>query len=361
MRIGIYTQQLYNNYGGILQNFALQQVLKNLGHNPITIDFRPRSSLLFYLIAQFKTIVYFFIPGQKRKFRKFKRKAKRDKQLTLFINKYISVTHRIQKIFPCIVSKYKIEAIIVGSDQVWRPKYNILENSFLSFAKSDKIVKIAYAASFGVDNWEYTDKQTKICSNLVKHFKAVSVRETSGIHLCREYLNIKAVETLDPTLLLDKNQYISLCTEVKQNKSVFMAVYILDINEEKIKLIDSFSRMLNFKPVFFSAEFNVTLSIQEWLSMFRDASYVITDSFHGTVFSIINEKPFISIVNEKRGADRFFSLLSKVGLENRIMTENEIVNFEDIPIDWNLVSSIIDKEKQESINFLKEVLNNNSV
>jgi hypothetical protein len=358
MKIGILTQRLYNNYGGILQNYALQQVLKELGHFPITIDYRPRYNLFFYLISQFRTLLLHFIPGKKRPFRKFKNKPKRDRQLSLFIDNNIHTTHRIQKIFPFILSQYKFDAIIVGSDQVWRPKYNTLENTFLSFIKSETVIKIAYAASFGVDHWEYTDKQTKICKKLVSRFNAVSVREFSGIELCDKYLKIKAIETLDPTLLLDKRHYSELCSDICINKKYFLAAYILDLTDDKKQFIETFSRTKNIEPIYFSAETNVTLTIEEWLSMFRDASFIITDSYHGTIFSIINEKPFISFVNEKRGADRFFSLLSKFGLENRIIKNMDIQSFDDKPIDWEIISSIIDLKKHESINFLLKYLGN---
>lgn len=359
MNIGILTQKLYNNYGGILQNYALQQVLKDLGHNPITIDHRPRTNLFFYLITQVRTLFFYFIPGKRRNFIKYQRKPRRSKNLSLFINKNINTTHRIQKIFSYIVSKYKFNAIIVGSDQVWRPKYNTLENTFLSFVKSENVLKIAYAASFGVNKWEYTDKQTQICANLARQFHAVSVREYSGIEICKNFLNIKAVETLDPTLLLDKNHYSNLCKGVEKNKKKFLAAYVLDMSEEKNHFIESFSKIKNIETVYFSAESKVSLSIEEWLSMFRDASYIITDSFHGTIFSLINEKPFISLVNKRRGADRFYSILTKIGLEYRAISEPELQSFEDKPIDWKLVSSTIDIKKRESIDFIKKSLANN--
>lgn len=356
MKIGILTQRLHNNFGGLLQNFALQQTLKKLDHQPVTIDFRPRNNVLWFLLVQLKTIVVFFIPGKRRPFGKWKKREKRDENISLFVNKYIDTTHRIQKLLSTIVPMYKLDAIIVGSDQVWRPKYNTIENTFLAFVKSKNIKKVAYAASFGVSNWEFTQTQTEKCRLLAQKFDAISVRENSGVDLCHKYLNVNAEETLDPTLLLNKDDYFTLCSNVQNNNNSFLAAYILDITDQKKKEIETFAKSKNIEPLFFSAESEVTLSIQEWLAMFRDASYIITDSFHGTVFSIINEKPFISIINKQRGADRFVSLLSKVGLENRMMNEDKIDNFIDTPIDWNIVSSIIEKHKIKSIEFLKRNL-----
>lgn len=356
MRIGILTQRLHNNFGGLLQNFALQQVLKELDHQPVTIDFRPRNNVLWYLLVQLKTLVLFFIPGKRRPFRKWKKQDKRDENISSFVKKYIITTHRIQKLLPIIVPVYKLDVIIVGSDQVWRPKYNTLENTFLAFVKSKDVKKVAYAASFGVSNWEFTEAQTEKCRLLAQKFNAISVRENSGVFLCNKYLNVSAEETLDPTLLLNKEDYSKLCDEIPKNNSPFLAAYILDVTDEKRQIIESFAKINNLKPIFFTAESDIALSIQEWLAMFRDANYVITDSFHGTVFSIINRKPFVSIINIKRGADRFASLLSKFTLENRMMSEEEIISFNEEPINWNNVSSVIEAEKERSIEFIRNSL-----
>ena len=356
MKIGILTQRLHNNFGGLLQNFALQQTLKKLGHQPITIDFRPRNNVLWFLLVQLKTLVLFFIPGKRRPFGKWKKRDMRDENISLFVSKYIDATHRIQKLLSIIVPMYKFNAIIVGSDQVWRPKYNTIENTFLAFVKSKNVKKIAYAASFGVSNWEFTKQQTEKCGMLAQKFDAISVRENSGVHLCNKYLKVTAEETLDPTLLLSKEDYSQLCSHIEPNKKPFLAAYVLDLTDAKKAAIEFFAKSKNIETLIFSAESSVTLTVQEWLSMYRDAEYIITDSFHGTVFSIINRKPFISIVNFERGADRFVSLLSKFDLEYRMMNEKEIMEFEEKPIDWHTVSSIIETKKRDSIEFLKNNL-----
>ena len=203
------------------------------------------------------------------------------------------------------------EAIIVGSDQVWRPKYNYrIEDMFLKFAEKLPVRRIAYAASFGVDNWEYTSKQTFECAALAKKFDAISVREESGVKLCKEHLGVDATWVLDPTLLLTKEDYESICRDTPVCNEKYIAVYVLDENENVTATYEKESAARGLVVKKFHADSESTLTVPEWLAMFRDASFVVTDSFHGTVFSIICGKEFKCIYNEGRGAARFESLLN---------------------------------------------------
>ena len=129
-----------------------------------------------------------------------------------------------------LVKEYALEALVVGSDQTWRAKYNRgrLFDMFLRFARDFTGKKIAYAASFGVDNWEYSKKQTAICTSLLQQFNAISVRETSGVTLCKEYLRLNAIAVLDPTLLIEREVYENLCVNIPLNKEKFLVAYVLD-------------------------------------------------------------------------------------------------------------------------------------
>lgn len=357
MKIGIFTQPLRNNYGGILQNYALQQVLIKLGHSPLTIDFRPNASFVRYILSQCKTLLFFFIPSKRRPFHKFMKQQSRFPQMADFVSRNILTTIRLDWIGNNIVKRYGFEAVISGSDQVWRPIYNFkLQYSFLSFVKDNHINKIAYAASFGVDCWEYSDSQTKMCSKLAKSFDAISVRECSGIDLCKKYLKVDAIEVLDPTLLLERDQYMTLCESILKPNKKFLAAYMLDMTDSKRLFIEKMANDKNLELNLFSAGANLTMTVEQWLSNFRDSDYVITDSFHGTVFSIIFKKPFISIINRKRGSDRFVSLLSKFNLIKRVFDIEEDNVFEDYVIDWTYIDEIMSQERKKSLRFLSENL-----
>lgn len=314
MKIAIVTQALLNNYGGIIQNYAVQWALKKLAHDPITFDFCQKNHYEPLLKILPRRILYTIVKifsGKKIKARSIPRYQKRSSLMNSFVKSNITLTKGIKKYKLKDVINCGADAILVGSDQVWRPQYNyFLEDMFLAFSKKIDVKRVSYAASFGVDEWEYTPKQTKICSALAKKFNAISVREESGVKLCKEHLGVDATWVLDPTLLLKKEDYLNLCQEIPVNSSRFMAVYVLNLNDSVKAAYENVAKEKKLEVKYFAADANATLSIPEWLAMFRDASYVVTDSFHGTVFSIIFEKDFKCFYNETRGAARFESLLN---------------------------------------------------
>lgn len=311
MKVSILTQPLLNNYGCLLQNYALQKVLHRMGIISCTIDHSPPNiPLRIYILSWLKTLIMRIV-GNKRPFAKIQKPTSRKMFFDNFVLKYIKTTKygkNIKKCFP-----KETDVVIVGSDQVWRPRYNYrcLPDMFLYFCRKNKNLKrIAYAASFGVDYWEYTPQMTKVCSELAQKFDAISVREESGVELCKEHLGVDATWVLDPTLLLTKEDYLPICEEVPVCNEKYLAVYVLDENEEVITTYKKKATARGLIVKKFHADSKSTLTIPEWLAVFRDASYVVTDSFHGTVFSIIFGKEFKCFYNKGRGAARFDSLMN---------------------------------------------------
>lgn len=381
MKIGIITQPLAINYGGLLQNYALQQVLIRMGHEVYTIDrcIPHINNAAWHSIAMWKIkqnikkligkpYTNTSIPTGK-KFRKIRECCSE------FTNKHIKTTEGffIQKELHDIINKYRFEGFVVGSDQVWRPIYSLnIYNDFLDFCQDKKNIKrIAYAASFGVDNWEFNEEQSKECSRLAKMFDAISVREESGIKLCKDNLGVDAQHVLDPTLLLEKEDYIKLAELNNENISDGnLFCYILDSNESIAKAINNIEDKVSLKSFQVKArkqqsqykkrdniEDYVIPSPTKWIRAFMDAKMVFTDSFHGCVFSIIFNKPFWVIGNKERGNARFDSLLKLFNLENRRITLDEINNTDlRSPIDWNSVNAIKKEWQNKSIEFIKENL-----
>lgn len=358
MKIAILTQAQGRNYGGILQNYALQQVLIKLGYEPITLekDYRQHISLL-RLILELPKRIYtkYFLKKREYIFSEYNYNTvkKNSKKLLPFVARYIN--HKYIKDYS-LKNINKYDSIIVGSDQVWRPIYNweVLDKMFLSFIPpKHKIKRIAYATSFGTSEWEYSEEQTSLCKNLIQNFNAVSTREIDGVDLCRKYLNrADAITVLDPTLLLEKEDYLNLCKDIPIEKENVLFSYILDIEYNTKSLLDKIAEEKGLKLKLVSADNDCTLSIEEWLAMFRDARMVITDSFHGTVFSIIFNKEFHVKANQSRGSSRFTSLLSQLSLTDRMFVSiSDITINKDI--DWNIINSNISQLKDFSINFLK--------
>lgn len=381
MKIGILTQPLHNNYGGLLQSYALKKILRNMGHEIVIINrCGTRSTKLRRLASKIKqklnNYLYFSSKSKVSYYRpSISEEEIISKNSNYFKNKYIGPltkeirTNKGMK----AVTKYNFDAYIVGSDQVWRPCYSpSIKNYFFDFLREDVSAKrIAYAASFGVSDWEFDKKNTIKCGNLARKFDAVSVREDSGVDLCREYLGVEARHVLDPTMLLRREDYLELIESEKEPPSQGdLMTYVLDESQHKIKLVNVVSSNLNLVP--FTVMPKVTLNRQtrqyindciyppvtQWLRGFKDAKFIVTDSFHGCVFSILFRKPFVAIANSKRGSTRFESLLSLLGLEDRLMKDIDELNLDFLnrEIAWDRVHALLEKERIRSLDFLKSNL-----
>lgn len=373
MKIGILTLPLHTNYGGILQAYALQTVLERMGHEVVVFDkILPEPSLPLWKcpFVYSKRLVNKLL-GRKDNIVFLEQYVSKIKPIiqqntNKFIKNYI---HRVSfKTFAKIPNANTFNAIIVGSDQVWRPIYfseDHVDDAFLAFARGWNIKRIAYAASFGVDKWEYSPLQTETCKSLLHNFDAISVREESGVKLCREYLECKAQLVLDPTMLLDKSDYVKIIKTSNAPKSKGnLLVYILDETPDKTALINNIADKYNLKPfrvgsntenIHAPLNERIQPPVEEWLRGFYDAEFVITDSFHACVFAILFEKQFVVIGNKKRGISRFFSLLSLFGLENRLIAENSNVSAVDY-IDFTLLRNRLAELKEKAMSFLYESL-----
>lgn len=357
MKIGIVTQPLHANYGGVLQNYALQQVLKRMGHEVWTLDYWKYDWLNWADMA-WRVLAHKMLGHQVKFGRTPAEQRQFEVPLRRFVNKNMSLTTpRTKRFSKKTVQKYALEALVVGSDQVWRPIYNYdVSDCFLKFAQGLSVKRVAYAASFGTDAWEFTDAQTSECAALAKQFDGISVREKSGVGLCKDHLGVSAVHVLDPTLLLQAEDYAALCKDIPQRKP-FIFAYILDKSEDKINSIQRFAEQRGLPYYIKSADSGVSMedSIELWLSYFRDAAFVITDSFHGTAFSINFNKDFYVYGNAQRGNSRFDSLLNQLGLQDRVIKE-QILKETESHIDWNNVNKLKALAVTDSIKWLTQKL-----
>lgn len=365
-KIAILTQPLGPNYGGIIQNYALQKVLIDNGYKVETIN-RQMNKISFSL--RIKIFIYNLINGRKKILYNKENLAIIYKNMNDFILKYIFISDVINtdNMLKKHMDHNNYDIFIVGSDQTWRPSYSPnIYNYFLDFLFNDKSSKkISYASSFGTDQWEFTEEEQERCKKLLKQFDAVSVREDSGVMLCKKYLNRNdATLVLDPTLLLEASDYDKIINAT--SKDVGLYTYVLDDNSKKDEFINSISKKLGLQITKGKPKAQISKSessdindyimppLENWLQGFRDAKFVITDSFHGTVFSIINKKPFVSIINKGRGASRFQSLLSQLGIGDRVIDDvesfdNSLLNKD---IDYVLVYERLEKLRHDSLKFL---------
>ena len=372
MRIGILTLSLHTNYGGILQAYALQTILERMGHEVVVFDKKREFKLPYwkYPLAYIKRAIKKYIL-KKKNVRIFEEQYRKSiypiisQHTQEFIDKYIHL-YNVKSLKDA--KEEDFDAIVVGSDQVWRPKYFMpmfktgIQDAYLAFTKDWKIKRLVYAASFGTDDWEYTTSQTKSCRDLLKQFDAISVREESGVNFCKERLGVEAKHVLDPTMLLDKEDYIKLFEKANTPKSPgTLLYYILDETAEKNEIIDKIAKERNLTPFRVNSkienpnarlEERIQPPVEAWLRGFYDAEFIVTDSFHACVFSIVFGKPFVVIGNEKRGIARFESLLRLFGLEDRLIKEIENSNYIK---EFTELRCFLEDKRKYCFNFLKMI------
>ena len=376
MIIGILTLPFHTNYGGILQAYALQTVLERMGYEVVILnrDRDVHKSLFRQMLSLGKFLVKKCLLRKDVKYLSPKRsnfeRHEREKNTSEFIDKHLH-TRLVKAIEPNVFND--VDAIIVGSDQVWRPRYfkmlwkKDVSNAFLQFAEQQNIKRISYAASFGTDNNEFSNQESIECARLLKQFDAVSVRELFGVTMCREVLGYTgAVQVLDPTLLLSKEDYVCIVNQAKVPQSPGnLMCYILDMSTDIRSLVDRISGERQLAAFYANArvkdnslplEKRVQPLLEKWLRGFMDAEFVITDSFHACVFCIIFGKPFVVLGNPVRGVSRYESLLSLFGLESHLISSLSDYDSEQTYALGDDVAEKWTQLKNKSLQFLNDAL-----
>lgn len=378
MKIAILTQPLKTNYGGILQAYALQTILSRSGHSVTVINRRHKWEVgekmsLFVLLLRMasfiKTIVRKWILRRRgyvlmSPFSPDYHSRLTEQDPLPFVRRHINLSRKIftSEALNEYLKHKEFDAYVVGSDQVWRPCYSPCITDFFlkEVPLSPTVLRIAYAASFGTDVWEFSEEETTECAALARDFDAISVREQSGIQMCKKYLGVEAVHLLDPTLLLDVEDYISLIerADTKRNSGNLFC-YILDENPDADKILSSLQND-GYRPYYAGLDpMKYNISVEQWLRNFYDAALIVTDSFHACVFSILFKKPFVVLRNEDRGTARLDSLLGIFGLEDcAVESYNEYVERRDLiakAYDNDRVAEVLDDWRGKTNDFLKSV------
>jgi polysaccharide pyruvyl transferase WcaK-like protein len=256
-----------------------------------------------------------------------------------------------------------------------------MEFFFLNFVNPGH-KRIAYATSFGKDNTDFPDdKRIRVSYHLSK-FDAISVREKSGVDVCKNEFGVEATHVLDPVFLCDMDSYneILSLSKVKEHKE-YLFSYILDPTEDKIEMVkktakslglpyriaidalrdnDEHSRQVVERLLKEDSNVLTNLRIEDWLKYIANASYVTTDSFHGFCFSIIFNKQVIAYINPRRGKARFESIAQTTGLENRLITASSQISERNLvgsKIDYSIVNQRLDAERERSQKWLDNALN----
>lgn len=363
MKIAIITLPLHTNYGGILQAYALQTVLQRMGHDvqhlQPKVEYLPLHPAWQMPFVWVKRLIRKCFLGE-WKLPIFEHPHRWMRRYTdVFIHQHIVMRSLLDEEWNASLAK-DYDVFIVGSDQVWRPCYALpIARYFLSFLDDTcSNPRIAYAVSFGTENCEFSANQILDCSKLLQKFSFVSVREQSGVEICKQLFGVRASHLLDPTLLLSKDDYLKLIQNQKPSKGNLM-VYVLDETPDIRLFISQIAALEKLTP------FNTInslenclgmqqLSVENWLRGFVDAKLIITDSFHACVFAIIFNKPFICLGNDERGMSRFNSLLGLFGLQHCLLNEKQSFKIPDI--NWVQINVQLKKLRNQSLTCIKQVL-----
>lgn len=347
--VGIAGYWWSTNYGSVATYYALYKIVEELGLVPVFLD-RPQSESVGEGMDVFSRI---------------------------FLKDRVNISERYS------LDEYArygelCDTYIIGSDQVWTKtslkSYNYF--FFLDFAGEGK-KKIAYASSFG-ETFGVDKKTNKTVSDHLKTYSGISVREFQAVDICRSQLGVNAKWVMDPVFLL-KKKYWTEISEKAQRKVAdilgsdrkYLLTYMLNPSEEKAAIVKETAKRLGLPIIcildgrkgtfaennkIFNMENTITnVTEEEWLYYFQNADYIVTDSQHGSAFSILFNKQFICCSNKVWGQSRFESLFGLLGLKDRQKLTLEDITASDIinkPIDYSEVNSVLDRMVKDSYNWL---------
>lgn len=363
MKIGIMTFHWATNYGAVLQAYALQTFLSAREHDAQIVDYRVESPQLWYRKWLSKTLRDCLWKWELA----YKKYLFKD-----FCKEYLICTPEIfHTIEDMGIISNRFDVLIAGSDQVWNPRWlsqddGLFDSYFLSFA-GDRTLRISYAASFGhSEMMTIKDEWQKIIREKLRDMHVISVRESSSIDLVYSLCGRDdVVQVIDPTLLLRHEYYEKLVGSSQKRRKILFSYMLHGLESDSETVSHHICEMLNLKLLKCDAcktslrNGYILPSPIDWLRRIQDASFVVTNSFHGVVFCLLFHTPFVAIMINGQLESmncRIIELLTSVGLNNRIVSSPEqiTVGICADKIEWDKVDRKIDILRAESIEFLSK-------
>ena len=343
MKIGLITYHYSQNYGAVMQTYATCRILKELGHEVEIINIRQTEK------RKIRHIV--FIP----KYRNC------DKFMNKFYPRQTQIIHDVNELKQI---NFDYDCLLVGSDQVWNPmiSQDKCMAYFLDFGRQN-VLRVSYASSLGVSQWPDEKKYLlEDISRALHNFNAISVREKTGAKILENMFKVKSELVLDPTML--HSGYDEIVNKIDETNNI--VCYLLNRTKEQLKASRYVSKQLGKNAQLLTSVYPIRgfkyvypPSIEDWIRYIAGASLVITDSFHGVVFSLLYKRNFIVIAVNNGKNSRLLDLLKMVGLENRYFTSMKQLEISDIyrkSIDYMQIDVVIKKNKDISLAFLVKSL-----
>lgn len=388
MKIGIVTYVKCDNYGAELQAYAIQYIYNKLGYNAEILDLEKQnknialsmSTIVPSIINRFKTYglkapykilqLVLDVIQRKKTEKRFALEIEKKHQLYVkFFDEEIKHSSKYYTLKSVYIDDMPYDVFVAGSDQIWNYMHtDFLDVYFLGFANRFHAKKIAYAASLSVP-----DIPIRLQSDYKKYFENmdyIGVRELNGKEIVEKYSKKKATVVLDPTLLIGKDEWkINIANEIKKGEKYVLiytlsgSKYIYNLAKSIAKRIGDDCRIVNIKSDFKSVkedgiEHLYQVGPKEWVGLIMDAVYVVTDSFHGTAFSINFNIPFTTLLNPSSNMNsRALSILEITRLKERIIYDDGSNQLpKTLVVDYDKVNPIIEAWREKSINYIHESL-----
>lgn len=357
MKVGIITYHRALNYGAVLQAYALQQFLSKIGIESDIIDYR--CPFIEYFYKPIKANPIRQTPAFLKELLYYPQNNKKREKFQGFIDKNIKTSRAVSTKEELSALSEEYDYIFTGSDQVWNLKWSGFDKSyFLDFCESGK--KFSYAASFGFD--KIPEAQKDEYKYLLQDFQGLSVRESSGNAIIKDLLSREdQVTSLDPTCLISGEEWERVAEAPKE--SGYVLVYTLENSPKLIDYATRLSKEKNVKMLYISdaikktidAEYKGFMSPAEFVGLFKNAGYVVTNSFHGLMFSVIFKKQFYLAYQERPDAPnaRLIDFITDFGLEKRVLKENTELFEEDI--DYSFVREKMLEKAEETKKYFEAV------
>ncbi|MBD5496299.1 MAG: polysaccharide pyruvyl transferase family protein [Lachnospiraceae bacterium] len=354
MKIGIMTFHRAANYGAVLQAYALQLYLTKMGNELEIMDYRCTA------IENVHSPLYFlYVKGLKNKMKQFLRlpvKLRKRKMFNDFLDRKIPLSVGAGKRNTKVLLQGKYDVVIAGSDQIWNPDLIKGDMTYLLNFVPEKTVKVSYAASFGIDRLDV--KTMALYKKYIDRFDKLSVREQQGVAIIKDLCNKEVISTIDPTLLLGKGDWESFVTVPECNN--YILLYMIEYSDKLIHIAQRLAEKKGKQLLFISdsmlrkrgIKYVISATPEEWTGLFYHAACVVTNSFHGTAFSInFNKKVIIGLSDlEQNGNTRITSLLDDLAIEYDC--EDSIIDLSK-DMNWDSVNVMLDALREDSYRFLQ--------
>lgn len=364
MKISIITLHRITNFGSLLQTYATQTYLENVGHTVEVIDYIPEG--LSFKRAVFPKKNGSLIKKAIKFMPLFFVNAVQFQMVNRFIKKHIHVTKKRYYTFKELLQDVpNADVYISGSDQVWNTQNNNpaedIKAYYLCFVPDNK-KKIAYAGSFG--KTKFDEMESKRIAEWLNRYDAISVREDTALETLEDLGMDKGIHVVDPTLLLGKEDWLSFCN-LQPPKYKYLFIYNLNRNKILEKLAREIAKKKGLKIINFSdtlefvagAKNRMFNTAYDFLNYIAHADFVVTDSFHGTAFSLNFGRQFVSLPAPKYNS-RLESILRKTNLigERFVSTVEQGLLAAEHEIDYAVVNQLLEKEREKSRDYLRNAL-----